>query len=214
MTSVTTNSTANTLAKIISILFHPLLIPLYGVLIIISAPTIFGFLPVEIKKILLTIILINNFLLPLFLLPYFRYRNIISSWTIIKREERILPLIVTTFFYFVTGYIFLRFNIPVFIKAFVFTAAILSLCLTIINAWFKISLHSAGAGALLALILVLSICMQTPLTWYLIISVIVAGALLSSRLWLESHTPSEVWSGFFLGLITTALILLISSHIP
>ena len=40
----------NVPAKIISALLHPLLMPLYGLLIIFSAPTIIGYLPWSVKK--------------------------------------------------------------------------------------------------------------------------------------------------------------------
>jgi len=210
MEYMTRQSIFDTLAKTVSVLFHPLLVTFYGMLIIVLAPTLFGFLPPEIKKILLLIVFINNVLIPISLIPYFRYRKIISSWVMISRQERIIPIFVTTFFYFITVSIFLRFQIPVFIKAFLLMAAILALALAIINFRLRISIHSAGAGALLALVFILSVQMQVALTWYLIPAILGAGAILSSRVWLNSHTPGEVWSGFFLGVAATALMLVIS----
>jgi hypothetical protein len=194
-------------AKIISVMFHPLFMPLYGMLIIFSAPTLFGFLPGKFKNTLIFIILINNVLVPFSLMPYFRFRNIISSWVVNDRSERTIPLFATTFFYFITVYLVLRYQIPVFIKAFILAAAILSLTIAIINFRMKISIHAAGAGALTALIMILSVKMHTPLTWLLIASVMASGLVLSSRLWLNTHTPREVWSGFFLGIIVPILIL-------
>jgi hypothetical protein len=38
----------NSLAKILSIIFHPLLMLFYGLAIIFTAPTLFGYLPVEV----------------------------------------------------------------------------------------------------------------------------------------------------------------------
>jgi hypothetical protein len=140
-------------------------------------------------------------------MAYLRYRKLITSVVIDNREERVLPLILTTFFYFVTVYIFIKYRIPVFIKMFVLTTAIISLAVMIINLWFMISIHAAGAGALLAMVLVLSFRMQTSLTWFLVPVVLIAGAVLSSRLLLNSHTPGEAWYGFFLGFVATALLL-------
>jgi hypothetical protein len=208
MTTERKQQTGNNLAKIISAVFHPLLMPVYGMLIVFSAPTIFGYLPVNVKKILLLIIVINDVLVPLFLMPYFRLRNIISSWTIEDRRERTIPLIATSFFYSVTVYITLKFHIPLFIKSFILASALLVIAVTLINFWWKISIHSVGAGALLALIAILSIKMQTPLPWLLIAAIISAGMVMSSRLWLESHKPGEVWSGFFLGVCGVSLVLL------
>ena len=149
-------------ARIISIIFHPLLMPVYGLLIIFSAPTLFGFLPATVKKILLMILVIDNVMVPLSLLPYFRFRNIITSWVVDERKERTIPLIATSLFYCITVYIIIRFHIPVFIKYFLLAAAGLNVALTIINLRWKISIHAAASGALLALIIILSIRMHTP----------------------------------------------------
>jgi hypothetical protein len=188
-------------AEIISIIFHPLFMPVYGMAIIFSAPTLLGYLPVSVKKLLLFIVLINNVLLPLSILPFLRYRNIITSWTIEKRSERIIPLLITTILYSVTSFIIFRFPVPAFLKSFVFAAFFVSLLVTIINFWGKISIHSAGAGALAALVLILSFKMYSPLIWYLISVIIIAGLILSSRLKLNFHSPQQVWIGFFTGFL-------------
>jgi hypothetical protein len=199
----------NALAKTISVVLHPLFIPLYGLLIIFAAPTLIGYLPYAVKRTLLLIILINNVLLPFSFVPYLRIRNIISSWILDSRKERILPLIITSFFYSVTVFITYRYHIPAFIKSFFITVAFLAIAVTIINIWWKISIHSTGSGALVALVVVLSIKMHAPLPWFLITAIISAGLVLTSRLWLNSHSPKEVWSGFLLGFICSGLLLLL-----
>lgn len=209
MTTESKYSSVDIIAKIISAVLHPLFIPVYGLLIIFSAPTLFGYLPLEVKKILILVVLINNVLLPVSLLPWFRYRNIISSWTMIERKERVLPLFTTTLFYSITVYILMKFHIPLFIKSFILVATLLSVALTIINFWHKISIHSTGAGALLSLVIVLSIKMQVPLTWFLTASLLSAGLVMTARLWLNSHKPSEVWSGFLLGSAGCGIILML-----
>ena len=195
-------------AKILSAVLHPLLIPLYGIAIIFSAPTLLGYLPFTVKRIIFTIIFINNIIVPLSLLPYYKYRGLISSWVIVDRKERIIPLLASSFFYSVTVYIILKFHIPLFIKYYVITIALLAIAITLINFWWRISIHSAGAGALISLIAVLSVRMHTPLYWLLISSIIAAGLIMSSRLWLNSHNPREVWLAFFLGSAGTSLILI------
>ena len=186
-------------AKIISVIFHPLFMPVYGMAIIFSAPTLYGYLPFEVKKLLFLIVLINNVILPLSLLPFLKYRNIISSWTVENRRERIIPLLITTLLYASTSFIVMKFPIPVFLKSFIFAAFFVSLAITVINFWWKISIHSAGAGALSALVLILSLKMYSSLVWYLIMVIIAGGLILSSRLKLNSHSPQEVWLGFLTG---------------
>lgn len=199
----------NGAAKFISVVFHPLLIPVYGLFIIFSAPTLFGYLPLKVKGILFSIVFINNVMVPLSLIPYFRYRNIISSWAIEDQKERSVPLMTTTFFYFISSYIIIRYQIPLFIKSFIGAAALLALVLTLINFRWKISIHAAGAGALTAVTVMLSVQMHTQLTGLLILIIISSGLILSSRLWINAHVPGEVWSGFIAGFIVPASILTI-----
>lgn len=199
MTSSNSIDMSERLAKITSIIFHPLLMPLYGMAIIFSAPTLLGYLPFNIKKLLLLILLVNNVLLPVSLLPFFIQRKIISSWTISERKERNIPLVISTILYGTTSFIIFRFPVPVFLKSFIFTLTFLSVIVTLINFWWKISLHSVGAGALIGLVLILSLKMLTPLEWYLISVIIFSGLILSSRLKLNNHNPSQVWAGLFTG---------------
>jgi hypothetical protein len=204
-----TNNLLDQLAKIIAVVFHPLLMPVYGMAIIFSAPTLFGYLPFNVKKLLLLIMLVNNILLPLSFLPFFIHRNVITSYAITERKERNIPLIITTILYCVTSFIIFRLPIPLFLKSFIFASAFLSLMVTVINLWWKISLHSVGAGALIGLVLMLSLKMLTPLDWYLISAIIAGGLILSSRLKLNLHNPQQVWVGLSAGFfgLTVSMIL-------
>jgi hypothetical protein len=208
MSTEVTKDFLDKLAKIISVIFHPLFMPVYGMVIIFSAPTLLEYLPFTVKRILLFIVLINNVLLPLSLLPFFRYRNIISSWTINNRRERIIPLLITTILYSTTSFIIFRFPVPGFLKSFFLAAAFLSLMVTVINFRWKISLHSVGAGALIAIVLLLSFKMYSPLMWYLISVIIAGGLILSSRLRLNYHNPQQVWFGFITGFLGLSLFML------
>ncbi|HOO97947.1 MAG TPA: hypothetical protein PLV06_05730 [Bacteroidales bacterium] len=197
------------LAAIISVIFHPLLMPLYGLLVVFSTPTLYGYLPFVQKKFIVFILATNNILLPFSMLPYLKWRRVISSWTIDSRTERVTPLALTTFFYLVSVYVVMKFTIPGFIKALFIASAFISLAVTVINFWVKISIHSAGAGALTAMIIFLSLTMHTPLLPLVIAAILVSGLILSSRLWLQQHTPAEVWTGFLLGFASMALILIL-----
>ena len=192
-------------AKTISVIFHPLLMPLYGMIIIFSGPTLLGYLPFNVKKLLFLIVLINNVLLPLSIIPFFIYKNIISSWTIENRQERIIPLLLTTLLYASTSFIIFRFPIPLFLKSFLLAAFFISLAVTVINFWWKISIHSVGAGALTALVLILSFKLDSSLVWYLISVIMISGLVLSSRLRLNAHNPRQVWSGYLIGCLGLGL---------
>jgi hypothetical protein len=203
------NNFLDKLAKVITFVFHPWLLPLYGMLIIFSAPTLYGYLPFNVKKILFLVMLVNNILIPVALLPLLYRRNIISTWSISERKERNIPLLITTILYGSTAYIIFKFPIPVFFKSYIFTTGLLCLLVTLINFGWKISIHSVGSGALIALIMMLSLKMYTPLLWYLIPTIILTGFILSSRLKLNQHNPLQVWLGLFAGFFGFAVFMMI-----
>ena len=154
MNTAKTENILDALAKIISVAFNPLFVPLYGLGLIFSAPTLFGYLPSSVKKNIFLIVLINNVLIPLVLMPYFRFRNIISSYHVDNRKERIIPLLTTSLLYFITSLIVFRFQISLFLKSFILAATFLIISVSMINFWWKISLHSVGAGALTGIVIV------------------------------------------------------------
>ena len=100
------------LAKIIAIIFHPLLMPVYGMAIIFIAPTLLGYLPFNVKKLLIFIMLVDNVLLPLSILPFLIQKKIITSWAISERKERNILLIFTTLLYCATSFIIIGSCVP------------------------------------------------------------------------------------------------------
>lgn len=196
------------LAKIVSIIFHPLFMPMYGLAILLSAPTFLKYLPVEAKRVLFVVVLIDNVFLPLALLPFLRYRNLISSFNIDERKERIIPLLITSILYCTTSFIVFRYQIPFFLKSFIFATSVVAIVVSMINFWWKISIHAVGAGALTATVFALSLKMHTPLTFYMLAVILASGLILSSRLRLNVHNPSQVWVGFLTGFLGISLFIL------
>ena len=94
MTNQKTPALQVTLARIVSVVFHPLFMPVYGLAIIFTAPTVLAYLPLAVKKLLFLIVLTNNVLVPTALLPFLINRGVISSYSISDRRERIIPLVM------------------------------------------------------------------------------------------------------------------------
>lgn len=193
--------------KIVSVIFHPVFIPVYGLAIIFSANTPFGFLPWHVKKLIYLIIIVNNVFLPLSVLPFLMQMNFISSYSITEREERAVPLIISAILYATSSYIIYRFPVPHFLKSYIFSVFLVSVIITIINFRWKISLHSVGAGAMMALLFFLTFELYSSLFWFVVGASLLGGIVLSARLRLNLHTPSQVWWGFFSGLSLVIIFL-------
>ena len=199
----------NKAAKTISVIFHPIFAPLYGLILIFSLPTIYGYLSLPLKKMLFLIVLVNNIALPFSLLFFLKTKKHISSWEIENTRERMLPLFFVTILYAMTSYIVIKYPTPIFIKTYFITIFFISSSITVINNWWKISIHAAGMGALTALTLALTFRMHHLIILPLMIIITLAGLILSSRLKLNSHTPAQAWTGFFLGFIELFIFYLV-----
>jgi membrane-associated phospholipid phosphatase len=73
----------------------------------------------------------------------------------------------------------------------------------IINRWVKISLHGGGAGILVGYLSVFMLENSGFPILFFAIAIIASGLCLSSRLFLQRHTPLEVYSGWSLALMIT-----------
>ena len=207
-----TKNLSNTLefyaAHSITIIFHPLFMPAYGLLIMFETPTLFLYLPLQVKKILMLIIFVNNVLLPVAILPFLRYRNIINSWMMETTKERIVPLLLTSILYTITSFLIMRLSVPTLIKSYFYSITLLVIVILIITIWYKISIHAACAGALTGLVIALWIVMEENLVWFLIPVILISGLILTARLYLKAHTTDQVYSGYLTGFVIVTLVML------
>ncbi len=197
------------LSKILSLIFHPVFMPVYGLLVIFYSPTFMVHLPAGMKRIMFFLAAINMTVVPLAMMPLMKFRNIIKSYHMDTRGERIIPLALGSMMYVVTTIIFYSYQIPVIIKSFMMAAALTSVILLVINFFWKISIHAAGMGALLATAVMLSLRMRTNLFVILIPLLILSGLVMSARLYMSSHRPAQVYAGFLLAFFTVFFVMMI-----
>lgn len=124
----------------------------------------------------------------------------IQSFTLSLQNERTFPYFMTAIFYFGLFYLFYDLRIWESIKLFVLCAGIAILITALINLRYKISAHMVGIGGLIGMMISLSILLQYDLFYYIIITVLVAGLIGWSRIILEEHKPSQIYTGFLLGI--------------
>jgi hypothetical protein len=189
-------------SQVTSVVFHPIFMPLYGLLIIFSAPTLLYFVPLKIKKLTLLVVACNNIILPLSLMLMLYSRGVIKSFQAKEKKERTLLLTIITVLYLITTILMLRLPIPNLIKVYFVATAFISFIALIINMFWRISLHSVAAGGLLTLVCFLVYLFNVPVIWYLAGMIFVSGLVMFSRLYNYDHEPAEVWTGFFAGAVS------------
>lgn len=157
---------------------------------------------------IITTVFAFTFLLPV-LNIYLMYKlNRIKSITLSHRSERTFPYIMTAIFYYGLFYLFYDLRIYETIKLFVFCAGTAILITALINLKYKISAHLVGIGGLIGMMVSLMYLYHYDLFIFIIIGIVVAGILASSRVYLKEHTPSQVYTGFMLGIACQLILFL------
>jgi hypothetical protein len=197
------------ISKIFSVVFHPVFIPLYGLLLIYSSPTLLSFIPARMKWTIFLLVLANNVILPLSLTAILYLKGAIKTFNARDRNERVVLLTFALLMYTVTAILLLKIQVPNLFRAYFIATAFVTLVTLIITAVYRISLHAAGFGGLLSLLVFMIMLYDIRSVWQLVTVVLIGGGVMSSRLYLDDHTPTETWTGLFAGAGVMALTLFI-----
>jgi hypothetical protein len=195
-------------ASLISYLFHPLLMPTLGLLILLNSGTYLSLLDPAVKRAIMFVMSLGTLVFPLMMLPILHYRSLAYREGPATREERLIPQLIILILYVITFVYFKRLPLSRVIHAFVLSASITSALVIVANIRFRVSLHLAALGGVSGLILALIILYETPLEGLLILSLLASGLTGSARLAMGGRW-GEVLSGFLLGLgvvLTTILV--------
>ena len=157
-------------------------------------------------EICLAVIFGTTFILPISFLLVLKKIKVIESFTMEKREERFIPIFAVVIFLFATSRFFN--GIPALALYNFYLICNLILCVIVfwINFWWKISMHEIGWGAFTATLFILSTISAKIFLPYLIASFILSGIVGSARLYLKSHSNSQIYAGFAVGFIIPLLI--------
>jgi hypothetical protein len=189
-----------------SVIFHPILLPTWFYLsLAFFTPTYVLQIPVGMEWVLAAIIFILTFLFPSLILLLLVRLKIIRSILLNERIERNGPILISAIFFFLTYYFLDYFDfIPVF-GYYLLCATSISLLTMMINYVWKISLHTTGHGASLAVYLSLAMLIEIPIL-LIALAMVAGGITATARLKLNAHTPAEVYGGFALGFVTMTLL--------
>lgn len=201
------NKAISLTARVTSILFHPLLIPTLGFLLLFNSGFYFAVIPWSLKRFILLVVFLSTCILPALGIGLLSF----SPRFDIKMEkgtDRVLPLILSSFFYYI-GYLILQ-RVPLFpiYQLFLIASILVQIALIIISLRWKISAHSAAIGGLVGGFFALAFRLQESPVLILITLIFIAGMVGTARLILEKHTSSQVYAGFLLGLLIMNMVIM------
>lgn len=199
------------IAKLISVIMHPLALPCYVLIILLNHRYFVTLsLPVNLKLLLTGTVCITTVLFPLFTIWMMYRLGFIRSLSPDSREERLFPLLTVALFYYITYYLLKGFHVSSIFSFFMLGMTVLVILALILNFYFRISLHLTGAGALTGLVAGLLLNFGLSLFPELLITILIGGIAAYSQLVISGHTPGECYTGYFLGAAgMTVMILLL-----
>jgi membrane-associated phospholipid phosphatase len=190
------------IAKAISYLFHPLVMPFLGFLVISHSGTYAASIDKGLNNYLGFMIFGITLVLPVTFIPLYFYTRLIKSVGMENRNDRVIPFFITTVFYFIAFVMVHKTPVSRIYSNFMLAACLSVFLVFVISVFWKISIHLAGLGGIVGLIICLSMMLDADLILLLAVSVFLAGITAYARLRLNAHTPAQVYAGFMLGLIT------------
>lgn len=192
--------------KGVSVVFHPLIMPLLGVLFYFSKTP--RFIPVPIMKAKIFSVVILTIILPILLFFLLKTINKVNSIYLKSTKERLIPLFINCIIILL---ILIRVLTPnEIIELYYFFLGILCSTLTcFILAIFKVkaSIHMIAASGFFMFAVALGMHYSININGTIALMMIVIGAVATSRLHLKAHTNQELILGLFIG-ITPQVILL------
>ena len=188
-------------SKLISILCHPIFMPIVAVYLSLNLVPSIGFAINNYIGFIYFILFLSTILLPLTSVFFLLKTGVISSFEINNHKERSTPIFITII-WMVYGYYkissFLLFA-PILKSEFLGAVVILSIA-SIISRFWKISLHMLGVGGLVGVLMGLNVLFGGLLEW-LIIAILASGIVATARLTEGAHTQGQVYAGFFTGVL-------------
>lgn len=196
------------LAKFLSIVLHPVLMPTYALILIFRQSTYFSYsVSPEAKLALFSIIILNTLLLPVIISYILVKKKWIKSLEMQKREERLMPYITNLVLILLSSYMIFKLKLPrVFFLLTLGAAAAVAVAI-IINIKWKISIHMIGIGGLVGTFFGMSAFLLVDLRMMIIACLLIAGLLGVARITLGAHRPSQIYAGFLAGFICEYLFL-------
>jgi hypothetical protein len=192
------------LAHILSYVFHPLFIPTYFFLYLMQVvPFEFvGITEWQLNMRLFSVAWLTAFF-PAFAVFLLWRLKLSDSIFLRTQKERIIPYVITMFFYWWMYYLSRNFtDQPLALKFFylgIFVASAIGLT---VNNFMKVSLHAMGIAGLMTAVILVSVFYPVNNAIWVLLTVLLTALVTSARLVVSDHSQKELVVGLFIGICT------------
>lgn len=188
-------------ARFISYFFHPALIPTLLFAVLFFTSPCFAVWNNPTKLFLLGFVFLGTFAFPVAIVAFMLRYNQLQHLEMPSQADRKKAFLVTSLFYASLAVI-LRYGIfeGTLVEILMLGIALTVCIASIINLYYRISMHAVGIFGGLGVLFALQLYdNRYELFFHILSFILLGGAVSSSRLALEAHTPTEVLVGTVIG---------------
>lgn len=197
----------NAIARLLSYLFHPLLMPTYlFAFLAITFPIALEPIQPESHTLFVSLIFIVTCVIPALLIGILKSFGTVS-FHMLTRRERVVPFFLITLIYcFITYLFYTKTRISLddnFMKLMVILD-LLAIASTVLTFFFKISVHSLVVWGVIGILIPLNKLIEVnTLFTPMLLFVVLTGFIMSARVQIGAHSLKEVLWGAVAGLATS-----------
>ncbi len=196
------------LAKILSSLLHPSLVPIYLVALLLFANTIYDMFPLRIKLYLLWVVALYAMVIPFIGRTLLRRADRWGGGRIKHLRSKAVPLLLGTCCYLLCAITLMKSPSLILFRKIAFAAAMSELfCLLTLPFW-RASLHMTAMGAATAALVTFNIIGIQSMFWVMMAAIMVTGILASARLYTGRNNGIQILAGFVGGFAVSAVTML------
>lgn len=191
--------------NLVSLVFQPLLMPTYGMALLINLD-FFDIIPFVWRIIAIAGTFVFTGLMPAAPILLLMRKGEISDLFISKREQRTMPYLFSFLSYaFWTLFLLRVLKLPMFMVGMGVGTTLSILLITFINLRWKISAHMSGIGGLVGGIFGICYRMAYNPVWFFVTILAISALVALARIELKAHTPGQTLAGFLLGFLSVFL---------
>jgi hypothetical protein len=190
-------------ARLLCYVFHPLLFTTYLVVILGLLMPRFLLIPTDAVWRFAGFVAVITFVFPAANVAMLKAFGTIPSLEMVTRKDRLLPFFMIAIFYgIVCAMFFYKVSINVNFNKLMVIATCLTAVAAVATLFYKISIHSLAMGGALGIMLPLNKAAEGELLYPVVALIVLAGLVMSARLYLQAHTLREVGYGAAIGFLT------------
>jgi hypothetical protein len=191
-------------AHFVSVVFHPLFIPVYlaAVIIFIHPYYFAGFDEKRRMLNLLQVFMLFSFFPALTVFLLWKLDLTVKSVFLRTQKERIVPYIASMVFFFWSYYVYRNQpHIPRIMTVMSLGVFLSCISALIANIYIKISMHAMAVGGMVVILVIIALTSTINFALPVIVGIFIAGLVCTARMIVSDHKWHDLYWGFLTGIV-------------